>query len=71
FITAQRILDQEDMSRRKKAKRNVFIGGVFLLITIALILVSIYFTGFAIDKKIEAENAKRDANREKIAAQRA
>ena len=32
---------------------------------------SIYFTGFAIDKKIEADNAKRDAKREKIAAQQA
>ena len=71
FNTAQRILDQEDKSRRIKAKRNAFIGGVFLLITIGLIVVSIYFTGFAIDKKIEADNAKRDAKREKIAAQQA
>ena len=71
FNTAQRILDQEDKSRRIKAKRNAFIGGIFLLITIGLILVSIYFTGFAIEKKIEADNAKRDARREKIAAQQA
>ena len=68
FNTAQRILDEEDNSRRRKAKRNAFIGIVFFLITIGLILVSMFFTGVAVDQKMEADKSKREANREKVAA---
>ena len=71
FNTAQRILDEEDNSRRRKAKRNALIGVVFFLITIGLISVSSYFTGVAVDQKIEADNSKREANREKVAADKA
>ena len=71
FNTAQRILEEEDKSRRRKAKRNGLIGIVFFLITIGLILVSIFFTGVAVDQKMEADKSKREANREKIAAEEA
>jgi uncharacterized membrane protein len=71
FETSQRILEEEEKSRRRKAKRNGMIGVVFFLITIGLIFVSIYFTGVAVDQKIIANNSKREANREKVAAGRA
>ena len=71
FNTAQRILEEEDKSRRRKAKRNGLIGIVFFLITIGLILVSVFFTGVAVDQKMEADKSKREANREKIAAEEA
>ena len=71
FNTAQRILDEEDNSRRRKAKRNALIGIVFFLITIGLILVSMFFTGVAVDQKMEADKSKREANREKVAAEQA
>ena len=71
FDTSQRIIEEEDRSRRRKAKRNALIGVVFFLITIGLILVSSYFTGVAVDQKIEADNSKREANREKVAADKA
>ncbi|MDB9939349.1 hypothetical protein OAD20_01580 [Cyclobacteriaceae bacterium] len=71
FNTAQRILEEEDKSRRRKAKRNGLIGIVFFLITIGLILVSVFFTGVAVDQKMEADKSKREASREKIAAEEA
>jgi len=71
FNTAQRILEEEDKSRRRKAKRNILIGIVFFLITIGLILVSIFFTGVAVDQKMEADKSKREASREKVAAEQA
>ena len=71
FETSQRILEGEERSRRRKAKRNSLIGVIFFLITIGLIFVSIYFTGIAVNQKIIADNSKREANREKVAAQRA